>query len=137
MARLRQNDIVHAVILAIVVILEAVALLSVVLRSALTPTVYPNIASVAVYLLPGVVGLFARRLESAILLAELPFVVLVAVYLAVTATPYIVDLTTLGLFAGRIAAPMFLFGGMAALGWLLRRVLLSAFAPSSLNAKGK
>jgi hypothetical protein len=137
MARLQQNDIAHAAVLGVAVLLEAVVILLVVSRSALSPVAFPNIISVAVYLLPGVVGLLARRLESAILLAVLPFVVLVSVYLAVTATPFILDLDTLGRLAGSVASPMFLFGGMGALGFLLRRVLLNAFASGSLSTKDR
>jgi hypothetical protein len=137
MARFQQNEVTHAAVLGVAVLLEALAILSVVSRSALVPFVFPNVVSVAVYLLPGVVGLLARRLESAILFSVLPFVVLVAVYLAVTATPFILDLDTLGLLAGRVASPMFLFGGMGLLGWLLRQVLLRAFGSGTPSAQGK
>jgi hypothetical protein len=121
--------------LTVVILLESLAILSIVLRITYLPMlapIYPNIVSVAAYLLPGVVGLLTQRLETAILLAVAPYVVLVAIYQAIYALPWLVDLNTLGDLAGRVAGPIFLFGGVGALGWLLRRAIQRGLASGTL-----
>jgi hypothetical protein len=94
-------------------------------------TVYGNIVSVAVFVLPTVIGLLARRFEAAILLAVLPFWLIAVVYLARYAPPWNLDLFSLGPLAGRVAAATFLLGGLGFLGWLLRRALFGAKSTST------
>ena len=74
MAKLERSELVRLILLGVVVVLESLAVLSVVLRAQLFPagSVYPNIISVAVFVLPALVGLLSRRLEAAVLLAVLP-----------------------------------------------------------------
>ena len=73
--RLERSELVRLMLLGLVVVLESLAVLSVVLHTQLFPSgsIYPNIISVAVFVLPALVGLLARRIETAVLLAVLPF----------------------------------------------------------------
>lgn len=120
-----QGQLFRIIGLAVAVLLEGVALISVALHSAFLPlgTVYPNVVSVVVFVLPVVVGFLAVRLEVAVLLSVLPLLVLAVVYLARFGTPWFVDLFTVGVLTGRVAGALFLLGGLGLIGWLLRRVV--------------
>jgi hypothetical protein len=85
--------------------------------------IYPNVVSVAVFVLPSLVGLLSRRLATALLFGILPFWALAVVYLAVFAPIYVIDLIQLGVLAERVAATSILLALLAALGWVLRSVL--------------
>src|SRR5260221_12762672 len=78
MKNLERGELYRLIALNLAVLLEGAALLSILLRIGLLPigTVYGNIVSVAVWVLPTVVGLLARRFEGAIVLAGLPFLLL-------------------------------------------------------------
>ncbi|HEY7779352.1 MAG TPA: hypothetical protein VIC85_03985 [Ktedonobacterales bacterium] len=124
----QDGDTLRLVALGAAVLLEAVALLSVVLQSAILPPtlgsgIYPNVVSVAVFVLPSLVGLLSRRLATALLFGILPFWALAVVYLAVFAPIYVIDLIQLGVLAERVAATSILLALLAALGWVLRSVL--------------
>lgn len=126
-----RGDIVRLVVLGIAVLLESAALVSVVLNLALFPgQIYPNIANIAVYLLPIIVGLLSKRLDTALVLAVLPFIILAAIYLARFAPLWTVDLVQLGVLAQRAANLILILGLLGAFGWLVRRVLSRLpFAP--------
>lgn len=121
----QRGDTLRLVALGAAVLLEAVALLSVVLQSAILPPlvgsgIYPNVISVAVFILPSLVGLLSYRLPTALLLGILPFWALAVVYLAVFAPIYVIDLIQLGVLAERVAATSVLLLVLSALGWILR-----------------
>ena len=124
-AGMDRGETLRLVALGAVVLLEGGAVVSAVLRAAvpLGVFIYPNILSVAVFLLPTAVGLLSRRLEVAILFAILPFWALALVYLAVFAPVWNVDLFQLGVLASRVGGSSVLLGVLGSLGWLLRRVL--------------
>src|SRR5438309_12065605 len=75
------------------VILEGLAALSAMLNIVFLPigSIYPNVASVAVLILPAIVGAFSRRLDVAIVLAVTPFFVLALVYTTVYAPVWNID----------------------------------------------
>lgn len=126
-----RGDIPRLIALAVAVLLESAALLSVILNLALFPgQLYPNVASVAAYLLPVVVGLLSKRLDVALLLAELPFITLTAIYLARFAPLWTVDLVQLSVLVQRAANLILILGLLSAFGWLARRVVSRLpFAP--------
>src|SRR5260370_22920177 len=74
MKNLERGELYRLIALNLAVLLEGAALLSILLRIGLLPigTVYGNIVSGAVWVLPTLVGLLARRFEAAILLAGVP-----------------------------------------------------------------
>ncbi len=127
-AALGRNDIIRLVVLGALVVLEGLGIVSTALNIVFVPlgTVYPNVASVTVLVLPVIIGLASERLEVAIVLTALPFFVLAVVYTAVYAPVWNIDLYQLGTEAGRVAGAEFLFGGLGAFGWLLRRIFLRA-----------
>lgn len=133
MKNLERGELYRLIAINLAVLLEGAALLSIILRIGLLPigTVYGNIVSVAVFVLPTVIGLLARRFEAAILLAVLPFWLIAVVYLARYAPPWNVDLFSLGPLAGRVADATLLLGGLGFLGWLLRRALFGAKSTST------
>jgi hypothetical protein len=122
-----QNDIIRLIALGTLVVLEGFAMVSTVLNVVFLPlgVVYPNIASVSILVLPIIIGLVSHRLEVAIVLTVLPFLVLAVVYTAIYAPVWNVDLFQLGVQAGRVAGAGFLLGGLGAFGNLLRRIFLS------------
>jgi hypothetical protein len=125
MDRLERGELMRLIALGIAVVLEGAALLSVILNITFVPIkVYPSIVSVAVIVLPSIVGLLARRLEVAILLALLPFYTLAVVYSLLFQPVWNVDLFTLGVLVQRVANTSVLLGVLAVIGWLLRRVIL-------------
>lgn len=125
---LQRNDIVRLVALGILVILEGVALVSTMLNIVFVPigTLYPNVASVVILVLPVIIGALANRIEAAVTLNVLPFFILAVIYTSVYAPVWNIDLYQLGTLAERVAGAMFLFGGLGAFGCMLRRALLRA-----------
>ena len=123
---MKQNDVLRLIALAAVILLEGFAMLSVVLKIAFLPlaTVYPNVLSVAILLLPILVGLLTRRFEAAILLALLPFLVLVVVYSSIYTPVWTLDLLQIGVLLGRVAGVSYVVSGLAFVGWLLRRIIV-------------
>lgn len=111
------------------VILEGLAVLSAMLNIVFLPigSIYPNVASVAVLLLPVIVGAFSGRLDVAIVLAVTPFFVLALVYTTVYAPVWNIDLFQLGEMARRVAGAMFLFGGLGAFGRMVRNIFLQTY----------
>jgi hypothetical protein len=128
------SDLVRYVFLGLVVVLEGLAVLSAVLHIAFLPfpTVYPELDSLLVLLLPLIVGFMSQRLEVAIMLAVGPFVVLALVYAVVYAPVWQIDLVQLGVLASRVAGMLYLLGGLGAIGWLVRRVF---GLPTALSLK--
>jgi hypothetical protein len=123
---MKRNDVLRLIALAAVVLLEGFAMLSVVLNIAFLPlaTIYPNVISVVVLLLPILVGLLTQRFEAAVLLALLPFLVLAVVYSAIYAPVWTLDLLQIGVLVGRVAGVSYVVGGLAIVGWLLRRIIV-------------
>ncbi len=121
-----QNDIIRLIVLGVLVILEGLALVSTVLNVVFLPlgVIYPNVASVAILILPIIIGVVSRRWEVAIVLTVLPFVVLAVVYTTIYAPVWNIDLFQLGVLAGRVAGAIFLLGGLGWFGYLLRRIFL-------------
>jgi hypothetical protein len=132
----KQNSYLRLVLLGAAVLLEGVAVVSVVLTIAFLPaaTVYPRVISVAIIILPSLIGLLSRRMEVAILLAVLPFWVLAIVYSVIYIPLWTLDLIQVGVLVNRVAGASFLVGALGYIGWLLRRVLLGT-TTSSLKAK--
>ena len=121
-----QSDIIRLIVLGVLVILEGLALVSTVLNIVFLPfgVVYPSFASVAILILPVLVGLVSQRFEVAIVLTVLPLLVLAVVYTAAFAPVWNIDLFQLGVLAGRVAGGLFLLSGLGYFGWLLRRIFL-------------
>ncbi len=111
------------------IIIEGLVLVSTMLNIVFFPlgSVYPNVASVLVLVLPFLVGAISRRLEVAIVLAVTPFLVLTLVYTTVYAPVWNIDLFQLGVLAERVAGAGFLLGGLGAFGWMVRRIFLRAY----------
>jgi hypothetical protein len=122
---LNTGETIRVAALGVAVVLEGAALLSLLLQSQFfrLGTIYPNFVSVAVFVLPSVVGFLARRLEAAIVLALLPFWITAVVYLAQTGAPWFVDLLQLGVLTERVAATTILLGVLGAFGWLVGRIM--------------
>jgi hypothetical protein len=130
-AGLATNDLIRLIALGVLVIIEGLAVVSTVLNIVFIPitpvvTIYPNIASLAVFILPVIVGAVSKRLEVAVVLAVTPFFVLAVIYTTVYAPVWNIDLFQLGVLAGRVAGAGFLLGGLGLFGWLLRRIFLRA-----------
>jgi hypothetical protein len=124
MFRVAPGDGIRLAILSALTLLEGLAVVSTVLNLVFLPlgTIYPNVASVTVLVLPVLIGALSIRLEVAIVLTVLPFFVLAVVYTATRAPVWNIDLFQLGVQAGRVAGGAFLLGGLGAFGWLLRRI---------------
>jgi hypothetical protein len=121
-----QYSTIRLIALGVLVILEGLALVSTVLNVVFLPlgVIYPNVASVAILILPIIIGVVSRRWELAIVLTVLPFVVLAVVYTTIYAPVWNIDLFQLGVLAGRVAGAIFLLGGLGWFGYLLRRIFL-------------
>ena len=121
-----QTDTIRLTALGVLVLLEGLALVSTVLNLVFIPigTLYPNIASVTILILPVAIGLLSQRFEVAIVLTVLPFFVLAVVYTTVYAPVWNIDLFQLGVLAGRVAGAVFLLGGLGWFGWLLHRIFV-------------
>ncbi len=126
MAKVERSELTRLILLNLAVLLEGAAVLSVVQHIAFLPLgpAYQNIVSVAVFVLPSVIGLLSRRFEVAILLAVLPMWLLALISLALYAPVWTVDAFTLGVQVGRTAGVTVLLGSLGFLGWLLRRIWL-------------
>ncbi|MGE5335027.1 MAG: hypothetical protein ACM3N4_10040 [Nitrososphaerota archaeon] len=126
-----QNDTIRLIALGVLVILEGLALISTMLNLVFLPlgVFYPNVVSVAILILPMIIGLISHRVEVAIVLSVLPFIVLAVVYTTRYAPVWNIDLFQLGVLAGRVSGGLFLLGGMGFLGWLLRRIFLRVAKP--------
>ncbi len=118
-----RNDIIRLVVLGVVVLLEGLAVLSLIFKQQFFSLggVYANIISVAVFVLPLVIGVLSRRLTGAIFLATLPFLITSIIYLAFFGDPYNIDLFQLGVLAGRVAAIGILLALLGTLGWIARK----------------
>jgi hypothetical protein len=118
-----RNDIIRLVALGAAVLLEGLAVLSIVLKQQFFSLggVYANVVSVAVFVLPLVVGVLSRRLTGAIFLATLPFLITSVIYLGFFGDPFNIDLFQLGVLAGRVAAIGILLALLATLGWIARK----------------
>ncbi|PWT73048.1 MAG: hypothetical protein C5B60_08655 [Chloroflexi bacterium] len=125
-----RSDAIRLIVLGALVLLEGLAVVSTALNIVFLPTgtVYPNIASVSILILPVVIGLLSQRFEVSIVLTVLPFFVLVIVYSAIYAPVWNSDLFQLGVLAGRVAGVAILLGGLGWFGWLLRRIFLRQLA---------
>ncbi len=124
--QMQQGQLIRLIALGVAVVLEGVVLLSAVLHVQILPlpdNIYPSVISVAAFVLPPAVGLLARRLEAALLLAALPFWVLGVVYLAVFSPVWYLDLVQIGVLVERVASTTILLFALSILGWLLQRVL--------------
>lgn len=120
---LERNNLPRLITLVVALLLESVSLLSVILNIALFPgQIYANVASVAVFVLPSLVGLLSKRIEVALVLSVLPFWVLAVVYLAGFAPLWNVDLVTIGVLVQRAANTTLMLGLLGGFGWLVRRV---------------
>src|SRR5579863_6841129 len=121
----QQGETIRLIALGVAVVLEGAAVLSVVLRATLLPLgiFYPPVISVAIFILPTIVGLLTRRFEAAVLAAVLPMWLLGVVYLAIRQPVWNIDLYDLGILAGRVASFTVLLGALATLGWFLRRII--------------
>jgi len=125
-----RNEQLRMVGIGILALLEGVVMLSVVTRAQFVPniSIYPNVVSLLVVLLPILVGFLARRWEAAIVTALLPLLVGTLVYLARLAPAWYTDLFTLGIEIERVAGSIVLVGALGFFGWLLRRAVLGAEA---------
>jgi hypothetical protein len=128
-----RGDTIRLIVLGVLVLLEGFAVISTALNIVFLPigTVYPNIASVSILILPVVIGLLSPRFEVSIVLTVLPFFILVVVYNAIYAPVWNIDVFQLGVLAGRVAGVMVLLGGLGWFGWLLRRIFLRQLASKS------
>lgn len=120
------NDVIRLTSLGVLVLLEGFSVVSLALNVVFLPlgTIYPNIASVTILVLPVAIGLLSQRFEVAIVLTVLPFFVLAIVYTTLYAPVWNIDLFQLGVLAGRVAGVAFLLGGLGWFGWLLRRIFV-------------
>jgi hypothetical protein len=118
-----RNDIIRLVALGVAVLLEGLAVLSLIFKFQFFSLggIYANVISVAVFVLPFVVGLLSHRLTGGIFLATLPFLISSAIYLGFFGDPFNIDLFQLGVLAGRVAAIGILLAFLATLGWIARR----------------
>jgi hypothetical protein len=123
MKDISRNDIIRLVALGVVVLLEGLAVLSLIFKYQFFSLggAYANIISVAVFVLPFVVGVLSHRLTGAVFLATLPFLISSAIYLGFFGDPFNIDLFQLGVLAGRVAAIGILLAFLATLGWVARR----------------
>ena len=124
-----RNNIIQMIALIVLVLLEGLAIISAALDLVFLPlgSVYPNVASLLILLLPIAIGAISRNWEVAIVAAALPFLVLAVVYTTIYAPAWNIDLFQLGVLAMRVAGAEFLFGGLGFFGLLLRNVTLRGF----------
>lgn len=127
-ANLGRNDVIRLIALGALVILEGLAVVSVLLNLVFIPigAFYPNITSASILVLPVIIGALSRRVEVAVVLTVLPFFILALVYTTWYAPVWNIDLFQLGTLAGRVAGAAFLLGGLGAFGWMLRRIFRRA-----------
>ncbi len=127
-ANFGRSDMIRLIALGALVVIEGLAVVSTVLNIVFLPfgSLYPNIASVSILILPVIIGALAKRVEVAVVLTVLPFFILALVYTSVYAPVWNIDLFQLGVMAGRVAGAAFLLGGLGAFGWMLRRIFRRA-----------
>jgi hypothetical protein len=124
-AGLKTAELIRLVLLGAAVLLEGGAVLSIVLNTQFFAlgTLYPNVVSGALFLLPSIVGLLARRWEVGVVLAVLPFWITAFVYLVAFGSLFNIDLFQLGVLAGRVAGMAVLLGALGFFGALIRRII--------------
>ena len=123
MKDISRNDIIRLNVLGVVVLLEGLAVLSLILKQQFFSLggIYANVISVAVFVLPLLIGVLSRRLTGAIFLVTLPFLITSIIYLGFFGDPYNIDLFQLGVLAGRVAAIGILLALLGTLGWIARK----------------
>jgi hypothetical protein len=123
MKDISRNDIIRLIVLGVVVLLEGLAVLSLILKQQFFSLggIYANVISVAVFVLPLLIGVLSRRLTGAIFLVTLPFLITSIIYLGFFGDPYNIDLFQLGVLAGRVAAIGILLALLGTLGWIARK----------------
>ncbi len=123
MKDISRNDIIRLIVLGVVVLLEGLAVLSLILKQQFFSLggIYANVISVAVFVLPLLIGVLTRRLTGAIFLATLPFLISSIIYLGFFGDPFNIDLFQLGVLAGRVAAIGILLALLGTLGWIARK----------------
>ncbi len=123
---LPRGELLRLLVLGVAVLLEGVAILSVVLNSEylVTGKFYPNVISVLLFVMPTVIGLFSKRLVTALVLSALPWWVTSVIYLAEFGAVWNIDLFQLGVLAGRVAGMIVLLFALALFGWAIRRIFV-------------
>jgi len=118
------GEIARVIALVVADLIEAVAILSVALRTEFLHlgAAYPAIVSAVVILIPTVVGLLSRRWEAAMVVAVLPFWVMGVVYQIVFTPVWNLDLLSIGNVLTPFVAVSAFAVGLGYLGWLLRRI---------------
>ena len=126
MLALPRGELVRLLLLGAAVIVEGIAILSVVLNSEflVTGKFYPNVISVLIFVMPTVIGLLCARLVSALVLAALPWWISSVIYLAEFGSVWNIDLFQLGVLAGRVAGMIVLLFALALFGWAIRRTFV-------------
>lgn len=132
---LGRGELLRLAGLGVAVLLEGVAILSVVLNSEflVTGKFYPNVISVLLFIMPSVIGLLSKRLVTALMLAALPWWVTSIIYLAEFGTPFNIDIFQLGVLAGRVAGMIVLLFALALFGWAIRAVFFRKETPIFQN----
>ena len=127
-ANFERSDMIRLFALGALVVLEGLAVVSTALNIVFLPfgSLYPNIASASILILPVIVGAMTKRVEVAVVLTVLPFFILALVYTTLYAPVWNIDLFQLGVMAGRVAGAAFLLGGLGTFGWMLRRIFRRA-----------
>lgn len=135
MAGMARGEAIRLLALGAAVVLEGLAIVSVVLGLTLLPIPgYGHLVSVVVFVLPSLVGFLSRRLAVGLVLAALPFWVLALVDLALFQPIWLQDLFSIGVTVSRAAGASVLLLAVALFGWLVRRVTLGARATGRLAA---
>lgn len=118
------GEIARVIALVVADLIEAVALLSVALRTQFVPLggAYPAVVSAVVILMPTLIGLLSRRWEAAMVVAVLPFWVMGVVYQIVFTPVWNLDLLSIGNVLTPFVAVSAFAVGLGYLGWLLRRI---------------
>jgi hypothetical protein len=130
---MKTTELIRLLLLGATVLLEGGAILSVVLNTQFFAlgTLYPNVVSGALFLLPSIVGLLARRWEVGVVLAVLPFWITTLVYLVAFGFIFNIDLFQLGVLAGRVAGMVVLLGALGFFGALIRRIITGYANPNA------
>lgn len=130
---LPRAELLRLLALGIAVILEGVAILSVVLNSEflVTGKYYPNLISVLLFLMPTIIGLLSRRLVAALALSALPWWITSLIYLAEFGAVWNIDLFQLGVLAGRVAGMIVLLFALALFGWAIHHIFVKSPTPGA------
>lgn len=123
---LPRPELLRLLVLGLAVLLEGLAILSVVLNSEflVTGKFYPNAISVLLFVMPTIIGLFSKRLVTALVLSALPWWITSLIYLAEFGAVWNIDLFQLGVLAGRVAGMIVLLFALALFGWAIRRIFV-------------